>query len=121
MNLLSPLERSSNVTCTIIQLAHNYPSAIAEPCKADIAPKLYIALVSVDVQVLNHLVTGWWFYLQSAVCCKKDRRWLLIALTDVLALGPKFGPREQAGILIILLLAGRSGIKRSSFLCLVFC
>ena len=59
--------------------------------------------------------------LQSAVCCKKNRRWLSITLTDDPVFDLKLSPREQAGILIILLLAGRSGIKRSSFLSLVLC
>ena len=64
------------------------------PCQADIARKLCIVLVSVDVQILGHLITRWQFHLHSAVCYKKDRRRLLITLTDDIALGPELGPLE---------------------------
>ena len=74
--------------------------------------------MSVDLQVLNHLVIG-----NSAaaafgerVLLLKDRRWLLITLPEELALRLGLGPRKEAKILIILLLPDRSGIKRSSFL-----
>ena len=41
-------------------LAHNHPSGIAEPSQADIAitNKLRIALETIDVRVLGHLVIG---------------------------------------------------------------
>lgn len=41
-------------------LAHNHPSGIAEPSQADIAitNKLRIALETIDVRVLDHLVIG---------------------------------------------------------------
>ena len=63
MELLSTLERSSNVPipqCGAVILAHNHPSGIAEPSQADIAitNKLRIALETIDVRVLGHLVIG---------------------------------------------------------------
>ena len=77
-----------------MSLAHNYPSGIAEPCQADITSKLCIVLMSVDVQILDHLATRWRFYLHSVLCCKKDRRRFLITLTDYITLGPEVVPRE---------------------------
>ena len=41
-------------------LAHNHPSGIAEPSQADIAitRKLRVALETIDVRVLDHLIIG---------------------------------------------------------------
>lgn len=49
-----------NVNAAAVILAHNHPSGIAEPSRADkrITSKLADALALIDVRVLDHIVVG---------------------------------------------------------------
>jgi len=49
-----------NVNAAAVILAHNHPSGIAEPSRADkrITSKLVDALALIDVRVLDHIVVG---------------------------------------------------------------
>jgi DNA repair protein RadC len=54
------VKRCLHHNAAAVILAHNHPSGIAEPSQADIAitNKLRIALETIDVRVLDHLVIG---------------------------------------------------------------
>ena len=54
------VKRCLHHNAAAVILAHNHPSEIAEPSQADIAitNKLRIALETIDVRVLDHLVIG---------------------------------------------------------------
>ena len=54
------VKRCLHHNAAAVILAHNHPSGIAEPSQADIAitNKLRIALATIDVRVLDHLVIG---------------------------------------------------------------
>ncbi len=54
------VERSIAYNAAAVILAHNHPSGIAEPSQADIAitRKLRVALETIDVRVLDHLIVG---------------------------------------------------------------
>jgi DNA repair protein RadC len=54
------VKRCLHHNAAAVILAHNHPSGIAEPSQADIAitKKLRIALETIDVRVLDHLVIG---------------------------------------------------------------
>tara|TARA_R110002073_G_scaffold91797_3_gene215751 strand:+ start:390 stop:1064 length:675 start_codon:yes stop_codon:yes gene_type:complete len=54
------VKRCLHHNAAAVILAHNHPSGVAEPSQADIAitNKLRIALQTIDVRVLDHLVIG---------------------------------------------------------------
>ena len=54
------VERCLTYNAAAVILAHNHPSGIAEPSQADIAitRKLRVALETIDVRVLDHLIVG---------------------------------------------------------------
>ncbi len=54
------VERCITYNAAAVILAHNHPSGIAEPSQADIAitRKLRVALETIDVRVLDHLIVG---------------------------------------------------------------
>ncbi len=54
------VERCISYNAAAVILAHNHPSGIAEPSQADIAitRKLRVALETIDVRVLDHLIVG---------------------------------------------------------------
>ncbi len=54
------VKRCLHHNAAAVILAHNHPSGVAEPSQADIAitNKLRIALATIDVRVLDHLVIG---------------------------------------------------------------
>ena len=54
------VERCISYNAAAVILAHNHPSGIAEPSQADIAitRKLRVALETIDVHVLDHLIVG---------------------------------------------------------------
>ncbi len=54
------VERCLAYNAAAVILAHNHPSGIAEPSQADIAitRKLRVALETIDVRVLDHLIVG---------------------------------------------------------------
>jgi DNA repair protein RadC len=57
---LEVVKRCLHHNAAAVILAHNHPSGVAEPSQADIAitNKLRIALQTIDVRVLDHLVIG---------------------------------------------------------------
>lgn len=54
------VKRCLHHNAAAVILAHNHPSGVAEPSRADIAitHKLQVALETIDVKVLDHLVIG---------------------------------------------------------------
>ena len=54
------VERCLAYNAAAVILAHNHPSGIAEPSQADIAitRKLRVALETIDVRVIDHLIVG---------------------------------------------------------------
>ena len=55
------VRRALQLNAGAVILAHNHPSGLAEPSRADevLTAALRAALALVDVQVLDHLVIGW--------------------------------------------------------------
>jgi len=54
------VKRCLHHNAAAVILAHNHPSGVAEPSQADIAitNRLRLALQTIDVRVLDHLVIG---------------------------------------------------------------